>query len=439
MMADAASPRPGGWRALLRFRRVGREALILGAGQVLIAAGSIVSVRLLTGALPPREYGELALALTVSTLGLQVLLSPLAMAVLRFFSPAREADDVRGFLSAMWRLTAQAVAIIAAVAATALLILSVSTTARWTGLIAAAFLYSVLYGIAQMLEGVLNAARERMVATAHAVASTWSRLFLAIALIRLTASASSAVAMAGYAAASAIVLGSELAFFSRRIAGAASKAPSDPARWAQSMLRYGRPFAAWGIFTSAQLASDRWALGVYGSASDVGLYTVVYQLGYAPMIMFYTLLGQVLAPVLFARAGDGSDSARVADAVRLNNRVTVAMFGFTIAAALAGALAHPLIGRVLLAPRYRGVTHFIPWMILVGGIFATAQLASMFFMIGNRSRDLTLPKIVTAIAGIAMSFAGARWFGIAGVVAASLLFSLLYMVWIWMIAGQRRK
>src|SRR5438874_2297495 len=50
------------------------------------------------------------------------------------------------------------------------------------------------------------------------------------------------------------------------------------------MRGYAWPFAAWGIFTWMQTASDRWALQGRGT-SEVGFYAALYQLGYYPMTL----------------------------------------------------------------------------------------------------------------------------------------------------------
>ena len=59
---------------LLRFRRVGFEFTAVATGQAIGAIGSVVGVRVLTEAMPPGEYGRLALAMTIG--GLRSLATP---------------------------------------------------------------------------------------------------------------------------------------------------------------------------------------------------------------------------------------------------------------------------------------------------------------------------------------------------------------------------
>jgi O-antigen/teichoic acid export membrane protein len=60
-----------------RFRRLSKEGLWIVTGQVATIAGSLVGVRILTGLMTSRQYGELALGMTIATLVNQVILGPL--------------------------------------------------------------------------------------------------------------------------------------------------------------------------------------------------------------------------------------------------------------------------------------------------------------------------------------------------------------------------
>jgi O-antigen/teichoic acid export membrane protein len=419
---------------LLRFRRVGFEFTAVATGQAIGAIGSVVGVRVLTEAMPPGEYGRLALAMTIGTLGLQVLLAPLTTSALRFFSPAREAGDLRGFLSAVKRLVLLSLMLVALVGVLLIGGLWAAAQSLWIALTLASLAYTAFSGISTVFDGLQNAARQRVIAVAHSGIAPWLRFLAAVALMHFSAEATSTAAMWGFALASVVLFGSQLYFVRRDIVTLATSPPVDERRWLTAMLSYGWPFATWGLFAWAQLASDRWALGMFASTADIGLYAVVYQLGFYPIQMLSILLGQVLAPILFARAGDATDAGRVADAVRLNARMALAMLVLTAFGVLVAMVVHPLVGRIFLAEQYRGVTHYLPWMVLAGGLFATGQVVSIFFMISNRSTALAVPKIATALIGIALSFAGAKWFGIPGVIGGLIGFSLVYCIWVTVVS-----
>lgn len=420
-----------------RSWRVGGEVVAIGLGQALGVAGALAAVRLLTEYLPPAAYGELALGMTGAVLGTQVIFGPVATAASRFFAPAREAGQLRGYLAGLRALTVWASLALAALAAIAVAVAAFGARPIAIGLVLGAFGFAFTSGGSAILGGVQNAARQRVIAAAHDGVAPWLRVLVAIALMHLLTARTSGIAITGYALASALVALSQLAFFRARIRSLAAGEPSTESdRWFVEMKTYAWPFVTWGIFTWAQVASDRWALEVFAGTHEVGLYTVLYQLGFYPLQMLATLLVQVAAPVLYARAGDATDPVRLAAAFRLTRLLALATVAATIAGTLVAAVAHPLVGRLLLAEAYRGVTHLFPWMVAAGGLFATGQVMALLFMLANRSRMLIAPKIVTAVIGIALNVAGARLYGTRGVIAAAIAFSLLFCVWLTISAAR---
>src|SRR5207247_1251086 len=128
------------------------------------------------------------------------------------------------------------------------------------------------------LGSMQNAARQRPVVAWHEGVAPWLEAGIALLLISLLGRSSTS-AMLGYAGATTLVLVSQILFFRRRILHlTAADVPGpehDPQRWRTRMTSYAWPFAAWGAFTWAQMASDRWALRAFGSTRDVAFYAVL--------------------------------------------------------------------------------------------------------------------------------------------------------------------
>jgi O-antigen/teichoic acid export membrane protein len=416
-----------------RVKRVAREFFWVGLGQAIAAVGGLVGVSLLTRVLSPESYGELALGMTAGTLAQQVVIGPFAGAFLRFFAPAREARQTRAFLRAAVRLIARATAVLLAIALLSGIGFLVSGHGRWIGLLAAAFLFSLLSSYNSALDGIQNAARQRVVVAWHQGLGQWLRFLAALALVGWVGS-TSGVAMFGYALGSALVLVSQSVLFRRQILRTLTdEALPDPTgirHWTDQMRAYTWPFMTWAVFTWVQSCSDRWALQFSGATGDVGLYAALYQLGYQPLMLASGLLVQLVAPVIFSRAGDGTDPERLARSHRLNRLIFLGSLGLTGLGALVAVLFHDRIVALFVAPEYRVVSGLLPLMILAGGLYAAGQIAVLSLLSGVNSRALIAPKIVTALLGVALNFAGAFWFGLNGVVWAGVLFGLIYLVWI---------
>lgn len=419
------------------FRRLGGEFLWVGLGQGLAVFGGVVGVRLLTHALDPTSYGELALGMTVATLTQQVILSPLSGSCLRFFAPAQEVNQLGAYLQGTRVLLGRVTIILLGVAGLLNLGLWAFGHAEWLGLTLAALVFSLLSSYNAALNGMQNAARQRMIVAWHQGLGQWLRFLTAVALIALLGAFSS-VAMFGYAVASVVVLGSQLVFFRRKILPMSTSQPvvkqSDVEDWIRQMCSYAWPFATWGLFTWMQLASDRWALQTFSVTSDVGLYAVLYQMGYSPITLLSGLVVQLISPILFSRAGDGSDLVRLKHTHRLNNLLVLGAVLLTGLGTILAFLLHARIFSLLVAPEYREVSSLLPWMVLSGGLFASGQVAVLSLLSGVNTQDLIAPKIVTALLGILLSFAGAYWFGLHGVTYARIAFSVAYLLWILFLA-----
>jgi O-antigen/teichoic acid export membrane protein len=427
--------------SLVRFKRLAKEILWVGAGQATAALGGLAGLSLLTRALDPGRYGELALGMTVASLTQQAILGPVSGALLRFFAPAAEARQLEAYLKGARNLTIRATAVLWSVGALLALALWALGQVKWIALLITALLFSLLAGYNSALDGVQNAARQRAVVAWHQGVGQWLRFLLAVALIGALGAFSS-VAMLGYAVASALVLASQTIFFRRRILASVPASSCDQGgqieNWTRQMRQYAWPFTFWGVFTWAQMASDRWALQVCGSASTVGLYAALYQLGYYPMLLLSGFMLQLVTPVLFGRAGDGTDPARMVQSLRLNGLIFRGSILLTALSTVVALLFHQQIFSLLVAPEYRRVSSFLPWMILGGGLFAAAQIAGLSLLCDVNSRVLLAPKIITAVLGVVLNFAGAHWFGLAGVVYGGLLFSLTYLAWVFALAKRHR-
>jgi len=203
----------------------------------------------------------------------------------------------------------------------------------------------------------------------------------------------------------------------------------DPA-WTGRILQYSLPFASWGFFTWLQMTSDRWALQAFASTQEVGYYTVLYQLGYYPLMILTYVFTQFSQPVLFSQAGDGSQPERIQHAQRNTWRI---LAGFSAATALgvaAAAWLHPLVFSIFAAPSYRSVSMYLPWMVLSSGLFGCGQIAAITLLNRGASTALRRPKILTGIAGTVFNIAGAYWLGLPGVVYAGVAFAGVYLLWI---------
>ena len=415
----------------LRVRRLALEGFWILSGQVAAVIGALVLVRVLTEYLEPEEYGQLTLGLTIAGLVNQVVMGGLTAGISRFYSIAAEKNELPEYLKASQQLMGYAVMTAGAITLASISGLLWMGHSQWTVLATAALVLSVFNGCSSALSGIQNAARQRAVVALHGGVEPWLRILLAVGMMLWLGSSSTAVIL-GYALSSLIVTGSQLFFLQRMIRpqGTQTNTSGD---WGLQIWAYSWPFSLWGIFTWLQQISDRWALQTFSSGHEVGLYAVVFQLGYVPIGLVMGMAMTFLGPILYQRSGNTADQTRNLSVHLIAWRITFASLAITALAFMFTLLLHEWIFELLVATKYHEVSHLLPWVVLAGGVFASAQMLALKLMSEMKSAVMTTAKIVTAVLAVGLNIYGASQFGSQGVVAALIAFSCIYFFWmVWL-------
>ena len=413
-----------------RIHRLTKEGGWIMAGQIASVLGALVLVRVLTEYLEPAEYGQLALGLTIAGLVNQVVMGGTSQGISRYYSIAYERKDLSGYLKASRHLLMVVTIVVVAIAVACGIGLAAMEQMQWIGLVFAVLLFSIFSGYNGALSGIQNAARQRAVVALHAGMDAWLKIGLAVGFMLWLGSDKVAVVL-GYFLSALLITGSQLFFLKRTLLIDSNTIKSSEINtWSQQIWAFSWPFSAWGVFTWAQQASDRWALQAFATTADVGQYAVVYQLGFAPIGFLVGLMVSLVAPILYQRAEGSSHHQRNKNVHRIIRRIVYASLALTVFAFLLAWGLHDWLFQWLVAENYQPVSRHFPWMILAGGLFATGQMLSLKLMAEIKSHQLLYAKIGSAIIGIAANFFGAWWFGFAGVVFGLVTFSAVFLVWV---------
>ena len=404
------------------------------AGQILSLIGTLIGVRVLTEYLSPSVYGTLGLSLTIAALFNEVIIGGLIGAFTRFYSISAKAEDVRGYLRGVRFLLIIAVAIAVSLllALTPVLLSGYEGLTFGSGLVIA--LFAVLFGTGAALNAVLNGARRRSVVALNSVVDAWLKIGLAVLAIFLFGASASSV-LTGYAISLSLVLAHQI-YRVRQLAGTAEGIGER--KWDREMLMFAWPASVWGIFTWAQQVADRWSLQFFYSSAEVGLYSVVLQLGYFPMTLLMGMLGTFLTPIFFQKTDD-----QMAHFSQEQNSwwriVTLAGLGISVIATVLAYLLQGAIFQLFVSTEFQSISNYLPVMVLAGGFFGTGSLLSARLMSHMRMIQLAKIMVGTAALGVVLLVVLTDIYGLLGTALAKLLFALSYSCWmVWATVGRRQ-
>lgn len=410
MPAPAFAPDFSRQVPVTRHRKRLAEILWVATGYGLAGIGSVASVRVLTNLLEPRIYGQVALVLSLAALAQQIGFAPVAQAATRFFAPSAASGELDAYFAGCGRITLITGAF-CGVAGVFLAVLG-RHSLLWTAL--ATGVYVCAFGVTSILAAIQTAARQRRIVALHGAAGAWLRAALAALFVVIFGPASAAV-LAGFAATYLLILASQWRSFARAFHRNLSPPLRQSPRTSAPMLRYAWPFAAWGALAWVQTNVDRWAIAGSRTVEEVGLYQVVYQIGYQPITLCFGFLAQLVTPVIFARAGDGTDNDGVGRAQSLNRLALLGTLAATAFAVAISALLHREIFRIFAAPEYRAASFLLPILVTASGLTAAAQVAGIGKMVEFKTRELLMAQALPTALGMAALPMACRTYGLLGV------------------------
>ena len=406
------------------------EASWITLGQILIALGGLAGIRLLTNVLPPESYGELGLGMAIASFISQIIYWPISNGATRLYSVAESKSAVFNFVSAINEMLKHAAFVVFVVFAFGFVFnIFIFDSLRAQYFVALLF-YTILSGCGSVYAGVLNASRRRAAIAISQSIEVWARFILAFFLISVFGGLSE-WALTGFAIVSTIVVFwqyrsvsvSEDQIYTNEIGKDA---------WKIDITKYIRPFFIIGLFVGVGAVSDRLILNAFASKTEVGLYVVLYQLGFYPITIITGVLVAFIEPIIYQRIGAGYNKETIAKSGKVINIIAIFMLGFSLFAALLASILSNLIFSIFTEKSYHQVSNYLPIVVLSGGLFAAGNALALKIQAYQLSSRLIAPKIGMAVFGVLANIIGAYGYGLKGVVFAGLATSSFYLLMVYL-------
>lgn len=409
-------------------------------GQALSFVGGFVGIKVLTNTMGPDGYGQLALGLSIAGLFNLFIYGPIANVVARFYSVYRERETLGVFFAVLKRTHKVLAVVLAASSLVAGGICWLLAGREWGLLIAIASLYGIVSGINASYISLQSAVRDRKVVALHQGADVWFRIGLAIIFLLLFEN-SGYTALIGYLVGTLFVTASQNAFVQRKTLLQDSWRGKDESMSSSTLKEfseYASSFVVFAGFAAVSMYADRWVLqGLYGE-STVGIYAAIYQIAAAPVNLLFTMINQLMVPIIFERAGalisteqaDSSDSL-VRSTVLMSGSVALllALVAFYFGDSIVGLLTNPTF-----------VVHYqILWVVVLGlSVFNVGQLFALKGLSRNKPKIYIWPKGIQALSFLILAYLGAQVLDLMGVAVALCGSSVLYVALV-LVANSKLK
>lgn len=414
------------------LKRLSRESIWVVIGQAAAQVGGIVGIRLLTGSLGTKGYGELALGKTVALLFNQALFAPISQSFYRFFSVFRERKQLGGLFFFFRKLFLWLTPIILILSTAIALFLGIGLSSKLGWLFFTSAGFGLLSGANGIYQSIQNAARQRSIVALHQGTVRWIQPLAAVGMVMLMGQSGS-VAMLGLCIGTLPIVTSQM-LFTRTIFRGKTEEDENQRFISRTLLKYAYPFSIWGVAIWAQKSSDRWALQIFLGEHEVGLYAALFQLGSLPILLVTGLLNQLCIPIIFERIGDASDLNRMNSALRWI-RINVVIFcTFALLAITVTWFMHGTIFRWTTAEDFWEVSFLLPLVCLGSGLF---YLGQVFFVIAqalNKVQMYIVPIVSIGILTTGLNFMLCSKFGLKGAVMTLIIGGAFYATWMGLLA-----
>jgi O-antigen/teichoic acid export membrane protein len=389
------------WNQLMSYKDscvgLSGDMLSVGASQALAAIGQIIGIRLLTEALSPTVFGEIALIVGASMLATSVLINPTMQALLRYYPECAQSGEGalaermarRRILSMLWWALPLS-----------LPLLLIGLVQGWFGPVAALLLLllAAIDGMKMFRTTVMNATRQHHRYGLWLVGEAWGRPLLAYGAtlwlgiqVELVLIAYIVVSLALYASLSHSI---------------DPHAPTTVDRNVQEgdLLRrfeaYARPLIPLGVVGWVSSMGDRYMIGSLLSAQSVGMYAAAYSLASRPLLMLSSIAETSIRPVYYdAVARQDRQASRKYLVVWL----VLVLAGGVAACALLTVFHRQLAG-VLLGAEFREGSYLMPWVAAGYGLLALSHVTTRICYANDATRSVLTTETAGALCAVVIGF-----------------------------------
>ena len=405
------------------MRKIISEALWLSIGQIISIVCSYFFIYFFARNLSLTQYGELSLALTVTSLFSGIAMGGLAAGVGRYFIHASNNRNILIYTSEVKKLVFIFSLMIIIICNIAYVILSMKYNIN-KYIYYLSIIYSLISSINNILISIQNASLDRKIQVYFSSLDSILRILIPAMFFFLLTGGEIIAILLGMILSSTIIMIGRYKYISKIIINYINDSKIIVENYKNKILNFSYPFILWGGFGWLQQCSIKWALGIFGSFEDIANYTFIFQISYTPIVLLGDLILNLILPLLYNEKN-----------IYIKLRKLLMKIILLISLILLLLLSVMQIwGNDILIntnlQKYINSTKYFNFLILSSFIFIIAQIISSIYYVSERTVNLMFPSIASSIIGIASAFYLVSLYGIIGALYASIFHSTLYLLFI---------
>ncbi len=405
-----------------------KELSSISIGYLLTALGGLLGVRILTAYLTPSQYGELSLGITMGGVIYSVFFGPLTNGITRFFPIAKEKKEISFYLFNVLNIIIKGSGFIGLISSSVIIILILSGNLEWIFIVLASISFGFIYSFNNVINGLQNASRKRIIVSINQGLMTFSRFFVAVIFINIFGS-SSTIVIFGQLIGLFLTLIIQVYFLTPTLRGfvKSERYKISKIDWQLKISSFTRPLITIGLLNWLRIAVEKWGLLFFTNYDEaVGFYSIIYQFGYYPISLLINLLATYLRPIYFEKAGDTQKRLKLT--YSLGVKIFIIAFLFFSLLILIVFTYREIIFQIILDEKYKSVSYLIGPMMMSALFNESTCFVSLLIQTKKETKPLLLPNSYIYLSGLILAILGAYFYGLYGVVFASLLNSSIKFI-----------
>lgn len=395
----------------------------LGIGQVISIVCSYLFIYYFARNLSLTQYGELSLALTITSLFSGIAMGGLSAGVGRYFAIAMTNNNLLIYTAEVKKLIFIFSILILIISNISYFILSIQFNIN-IYVYYLCIIYSLISSINNILISVQNASLDRKYQIYFSSTDAILRIILPIVFFSLSTNGEIISILLGMILSSTIILIGRYKYIIKILINETIDNKIILENYKSKILNFSYPFILWGGFGWIQQGSIKWALGMFDNFEDVANYTFIFQISYAPIVLLGDLILNLILPVLY------NEKKICAKLIKILPKLFLLIFLIIIMLISVMKIWGVDILILTNLEKYLLSLKYFYYLIISSFVFIIAQIISSFYYVTERTVNLMIPSIASSVIGIASAFYLVYLYGIIGACYASILHSLLYLFFI---------